>query len=87
MEEIFATHDLILLPSASVTRLAVGVDHSQTRSRLLRYRAPFSLAGVPTVVIPCAHGGMQLAAARGRDESLLQFAAQIGAQRKTAAHR
>jgi Asp-tRNA(Asn)/Glu-tRNA(Gln) amidotransferase A subunit family amidase len=87
MDELFATHDLILLPCASVTRLAVGVDHSQTRSRLLRYRAPFSLAGVPTVVIPCAHGGMQLAAARGRDESLLQFAAQIGAQRKAALHR
>lgn len=87
MDELFATHDLILLPCASVTRLAVGVDHSQTRSRLLRYRTPFSLAGVPTVVIPCAHGGMQLAAARGRDESLLQFAAQIGAQRKAALHR
>ena len=87
MDELFATHDLILLPCASVTRLAVGVDHSQTRSRLLRYRAPFSLAGVPTVVIPCANGGMQLAAARGRDESLLQFAAQIGAQRKASASR
>jgi Asp-tRNA(Asn)/Glu-tRNA(Gln) amidotransferase A subunit family amidase len=87
MDELFTTNDLILLPCASVTRLAIGVDHSQTRSRLLRYRAPFSLAGVPTVVIPCTHGGVQLAAARGRDESLLQFAAEIGAQRKAAAHR
>jgi aspartyl-tRNA(Asn)/glutamyl-tRNA(Gln) amidotransferase subunit A len=85
MDELFSTHDLILLPSASVTRLAVGVDHSQTRSRLLRYRAPFSLAGVPTVVIPCKHGGIQLAAARGCDESLLQLAAQLGAHRKLAA--
>jgi aspartyl-tRNA(Asn)/glutamyl-tRNA(Gln) amidotransferase subunit A len=85
IDELFATNDLVLLPSASVLRLAVGVDHSQTRSRLLRYRAPFSLAGVPTVVIPCAHGGMQLAAARGSDESLLQLAAQLGAYRKAAA--
>jgi Asp-tRNA(Asn)/Glu-tRNA(Gln) amidotransferase A subunit family amidase len=85
MDELFATHDLVLLPCASVARLVVGADHSQTRSRLLRYRAPFSLAGVPTVVIPCAHGGMQMAAARGCDESLLQLAAQLGADRKAAA--
>ena len=85
MDELFATHDLILLPCASVARLAVGADHSQTRSRLLRYRTPFSLAGVPTVVIPCTQGGMQLAAARGCDESLLQLAAQIGAHRKAVA--
>jgi aspartyl-tRNA(Asn)/glutamyl-tRNA(Gln) amidotransferase subunit A len=87
IDELFAAHDLILLPCASVTRLAVGVDHSQTRSRLLRYRAPFSLAGVPTVVIPCTHGGMQLAAARGGDKYLLEVAARIGAQRKAAVHR
>ncbi len=84
MDELFAAHDLVVLPCASVARLAVGVDHSQTRSRVLRYRAPFSLAGVPTVAIPCAHGGMQLAAARGCDESLLQLAAQLGAQMKAA---
>jgi aspartyl-tRNA(Asn)/glutamyl-tRNA(Gln) amidotransferase subunit A len=84
MDEIFAAHQLILLPSTPVARLAAGADHSQTRSRLLRYTAPFSLAGVPAVAIPCAHGGMQLAAARGCDESLLALAAQIGAQRNAA---
>src|SRR5262249_28289491 len=47
MDELFAMHDLVLLPCASVARLATGEDHSQTRSRLLRYRTPFSLAGVP----------------------------------------
>jgi Asp-tRNA(Asn)/Glu-tRNA(Gln) amidotransferase A subunit family amidase len=85
MDELFAIHDLVLLPCASVSRLAVGEDHSHTRSRLLRYRAPFSLAGVPTVAIPCAHGGVQMAAARGCDESLLQLAAQLGAHRKAEA--
>jgi aspartyl-tRNA(Asn)/glutamyl-tRNA(Gln) amidotransferase subunit A len=84
MDELFAAHQLILLPSIPVARLTVGADHSKTRSRLLRYTAPFSLAGVPTIAIPCASGGMQLAAARGNDESLLQLAAEIGAYTKTA---
>lgn len=84
MDELFAVHQLILLPSTPVARLAAGADHSQTRSRLLRYTSPFSLAGVPTVAIPCARGGMQLAAARGFDEPLLALAAQIGAQRNAA---
>jgi aspartyl-tRNA(Asn)/glutamyl-tRNA(Gln) amidotransferase subunit A len=83
MDEVFAAHQLILLPSIPVSRLAAGADHSQTRMRLLRYTAPFSLAGTPTIAIPCAHGGMQLAAARGNDEALLTLAAQIGAHRKT----
>jgi aspartyl-tRNA(Asn)/glutamyl-tRNA(Gln) amidotransferase subunit A len=82
VDELFAAHELILLPSIPVARLAVGADHSQTRARLLRYTAPFSLAGVPTAAIPCAQGGMQLAAARGNDESLLALAAEIGAHRR-----
>ena len=82
MDNLFAAHQLILLPSIPVARLAAGADHSQTRMRLLRYTAPFSLAGVPTVAIPCAHGGLQLAAARGSDEALLALAAQIGAHNK-----
>ena len=82
MDELFAAHQLILLPCAPVARLQAGADHSQTRSRLLRYTSPFSLAGVPTIAIPCAHGGMQLAAARELDEPLLALAAQIGAHRK-----
>ena len=83
MDELFAAHELILLPCAPVARLDAGADHSQTRPRLLRYTSPFSLAGVPTVAIPCSHGGMQLAAAHGCDESLLQLAAQLGAHRKS----
>lgn len=82
MDDLFAAHELVLLPSTPVARLAAGADQSQTRSRLLRYTSPFSLAGVPAIAIPCAHGGMQLAAAREADESLLQLAAQIGAHSK-----
>ena len=84
IDEILAAHELVLLPSIPVARLAAGADHSQTRMRLLRYTAPFSLAGTPTVAIPCAHGGMQLAAARGNDEPLLALAAQIGAHRRAS---
>ncbi len=82
MDDLFATHELILLPCAPVARLEADADHSHTRPRLLRYTTPFSLAGTPAVAIPCSHGGMQLAAAPGRDEPLLQLAAQIGAYRK-----
>jgi len=81
IDELFAAHELLLLPSIPVARLAAGADHSQTRMRLLRYTAPFSLAGTPTLAIPCAHGGMQLAAARGNDDALLALAAHIGAHR------
>jgi Asp-tRNA(Asn)/Glu-tRNA(Gln) amidotransferase A subunit family amidase len=84
MDELFATHELVLLPVIPVARLGVGADHSKTRVRLLRYTTPFSLAGVPAVTIPCASGGMQLAAARDNDESLLQLAGQLGALRNAA---
>ena len=89
MDELFAADELVLLPSIPVERLAAGAgqlrDVGQTRGKMLRYTSPFSLAGVPAIAIPCAHGGMQLAAARGYDESLLQLAAQIGAHTKASA--
>jgi len=81
LSEIFAANDSIMMPCAPVATLAAGADHSRTRPRLLRYTTPFSLAGVPTVAIPCAHGGMQLAAKLGDDESLLALAAQLGEHR------
>ncbi|HLY41477.1 MAG TPA: amidase [Terracidiphilus sp.] len=81
IDALFAEHELLLMPATPVARLAAGADHSQTRPRILRYTTPFSLGGVPVVTIPCASGGMQLAAARGHDEHLLQVAAKIGARR------
>ena len=59
MDELFAEHQLILLPAAPVARLAAGADHGNTRKRLLRYTTPFSLAGVPAVTIPCRAGAMR----------------------------
>ena len=84
MDELFANHQLLLMPATPVARLAAGADHSRTRMRLLRYTMPFSLAGVPCVTIPCAAGGVQMAAPRGSDESLLALAARLGAHRKAA---
>lgn len=85
MDDLFAAHDLVMLPCAPVARLAAGADHSQTRGLLLRYTTPFSLAGVPVVAIPCATGGMQLAAARNLDESLVRLAARLGEARRNRA--
>jgi aspartyl-tRNA(Asn)/glutamyl-tRNA(Gln) amidotransferase subunit A len=84
MRDLFAANEFVLLPCAPVAKLTAGADHSQTRIRLLRYTTPFSLAGVPTVAIPCKPGGMQLAAGHGQDEKLLALASQIGAHRKAA---
>ena len=85
VDELLARNELLLMPASPVARLAAGADHSKTRRRLLRYTTPFSLAGVPVVTVPSSNGGMQLAAARGNDEPLLQVAAQIGARRKSSA--
>jgi len=83
MHEVFAKHQLILLPASPVTRLAAGADHTQTRARLLRYTSPFSLTGSPVVTIPCAIGGMQLASSLNQDEALLALAARLGFQRNS----
>jgi aspartyl-tRNA(Asn)/glutamyl-tRNA(Gln) amidotransferase subunit A len=82
MDTYFDEFEVILLPASPVARLAAGADHSNTRKRLLRYTAPFSLAGVPAVTIPCAAGGLQLAAGREQDEGLLRLAALVGAKRR-----
>jgi aspartyl-tRNA(Asn)/glutamyl-tRNA(Gln) amidotransferase subunit A len=84
MEELFSEHELVVLPAAPVAKLTAGADHSRTRARLLRYTAPISLAGAPAVTIPCSTGGMQIAAARDQDESLLQLVAVLAARRKAS---
>jgi Asp-tRNA(Asn)/Glu-tRNA(Gln) amidotransferase A subunit family amidase len=84
VDDLLATHGLLLMPATPVARLAAGADHTQTRRHILRYTTPFSLAGVPVVTVPTKPGGMQLAAARGNDEALAELAARLGAQRKEA---
>jgi Asp-tRNA(Asn)/Glu-tRNA(Gln) amidotransferase A subunit family amidase len=81
VDALLHDHELILLPASPVLRLNVGADNSQARSRILRYTVPFSLCGNPVVTIPCRAGGMQLAAARNDDESLLELAGRLGTYR------
>ncbi len=75
MDDLVATHGLLLLPATPVRRLEAGADHSQMRARLLRYTTPVSLAGMPVVTIPGC--GMQLVAAREDDARLLALTALI----------
>jgi Asp-tRNA(Asn)/Glu-tRNA(Gln) amidotransferase A subunit family amidase len=74
IDALIEEHQLLVMPASPVRRLPAAANHSQTRPRLLRYTTPFSLAGVPVVTVPCAVSGMQLAAARGNDEALLELA-------------
>jgi aspartyl-tRNA(Asn)/glutamyl-tRNA(Gln) amidotransferase subunit A len=77
VDELLAKHELLLLPVSPVARIHMGADNGEARMRILRYTTPFSLAGVPVVTIPCPVGGLQLAAARESDESLLALAARL----------
>ena len=83
LDDLLREHELLLLPASPVTKLNIGADHSQSRKRILRYTTPFSLGGNPVVTIPGSAGGMQIAAAREGDESLLQLAAGLGARRSS----
>ncbi len=87
MDDIFAQHDLLMLPCAPFRQLRAHADHTQTRPKLLRYTAPISLSGTPTVTIPHSAtadskfrgAGMQLTAPRGHDAALLAYAATLSA--------
>jgi aspartyl-tRNA(Asn)/glutamyl-tRNA(Gln) amidotransferase subunit A len=76
---LFREHDFLLLPCSPMSRMEAHKDHTETRTRILRYTVPLSIAGTPVVTLPFAGGaGMQLAAARGEDARLLAFAAKVG---------
>jgi Asp-tRNA(Asn)/Glu-tRNA(Gln) amidotransferase A subunit family amidase len=83
MDPLFEHFDFVMLPSAPVSRLVAGEDQSGARARILRYTAPISLAGLPTVTLPGeALGdyfgtGVQLAAKRRNDAELLAVAAAV----------
>jgi aspartyl-tRNA(Asn)/glutamyl-tRNA(Gln) amidotransferase subunit A len=77
MDQLLEQYDFLMLPCAPMSALAAGIDHSATRQNILRYTTPISLAGMPTVALPAAGGGVQLVAARGADARLLAFAASL----------
>jgi Asp-tRNA(Asn)/Glu-tRNA(Gln) amidotransferase A subunit family amidase len=75
--ELFQGFDYLLVPCAPMSTLIAGADHSTTRTRILRYTTPASLAGLPTVVLPGIHGGLQLMGPLGSDETLLALSASL----------
>jgi Asp-tRNA(Asn)/Glu-tRNA(Gln) amidotransferase A subunit family amidase len=78
MAEVFTRFDYLILPCSPMAELKAGVDHSETRARLLRYTAPIILAGLPAVTVPCGAGGLQLVGAAGDDARLLALSATLG---------
>ena len=83
-ERVFADVDVLAGPTVAYPAPAedppVGTPEGDLESR---YTAPYNLAGVPAVSVPCglAEGalpaGLQLAAARGEDALLLSFARRL----------
>ena len=76
--DLFTAADFLLLPCAPVSKLIANEDQSQTRTRILRYTAPISLAGLPAVTLPGVHGGLQLAGPPNSDAILLALSAHLG---------
>jgi aspartyl-tRNA(Asn)/glutamyl-tRNA(Gln) amidotransferase subunit A len=77
---LFSHFDYLLLPAAPMVSLLAGADQTDTRTRILRYTAPISLAGLPTVTLPVLHngnpaGGFQLVAPLNADAELLALSA------------
>jgi aspartyl-tRNA(Asn)/glutamyl-tRNA(Gln) amidotransferase subunit A len=75
--ELFQRFDYLLMPCAPMSALIAGADHSATRARILRYTAPASLCGLPTVVLPGEQGGLQLIGPLGSDSELLALSASL----------
>jgi Asp-tRNA(Asn)/Glu-tRNA(Gln) amidotransferase A subunit family amidase len=75
MAALLERFDYLLLPCAPMSALVAGVDHAETRPRILRYTAPMSLAGLPVVALPGAAGGLQLVGRLGGDAELLALSA------------
>lgn len=78
VEALFLECDFLLAPATPVSELVAGEDQTSARARILRHTTPASLAGLPAVVFPDPHCGVQLMAAHHDDRRLLRFAAQLG---------
>ena len=85
MSALFETFDFLIAPSAPVSKLRAGQDHTESRKAILRYTTPASLAGLPAVTLPGEYlgaplgTGVQLLAAPMQDAPLLAFASKLAA--------
>jgi aspartyl-tRNA(Asn)/glutamyl-tRNA(Gln) amidotransferase subunit A len=77
MVQLFDRFDYLMLPCSPLAALRAGVDHSETRGRLLRYTAPLSMAGLPVVAIPAGDGGLQIVGPLNGDAALLALSAEL----------
>ena len=84
VDALFRSFDFLMMPCSPISKLEAGKDHTETRSKILRYTTPLSLAGTPVVTFPFPGGaGVQLAAARGEDSRLLAYSAGIASRTAT----
>ena len=86
MSALFERFDLLIAPTAPISKLYAGQDHTESRKALLRYTTPASLSGLPAVTlageqIGATFGtGVQLLAAPMNDGMLLAFASTLARQ-------
>ena len=78
---LFSEYDIIALPTTALTApLIDGGDAVEHARRLTRFTAPFNLAGVPAISVPCGFSrtglpiGLQLVADSWRESQLIQAA-------------
>jgi aspartyl-tRNA(Asn)/glutamyl-tRNA(Gln) amidotransferase subunit A len=84
-DALFQRYDYLLLPCAPMSSITAGADHTETRTRILRYTTPISLAGLPVVTLPMFRsgvpaGGLQLLGPLGSDAELLALSAFLAAK-------
>jgi Asp-tRNA(Asn)/Glu-tRNA(Gln) amidotransferase A subunit family amidase len=86
MSALFDRFDFLIAPSAPISKLYAGHDHTESRKAVLRYTTPASLSGLPAVTLPGEQigaplgTGVQLLAAPMNDRMLLAFASTLSRQ-------
>jgi aspartyl-tRNA(Asn)/glutamyl-tRNA(Gln) amidotransferase subunit A len=81
LSRFFKDYDVLLLPATPVTAPSIlGGDAVDQARQLTRFTAPFNLAGVPAISVPCGFShqglpiGLQMIAAACSEASLLRAA-------------
>lgn len=78
LEELFDSHELLLLPTTPVSAPAIqGYDGVAQAGRLTPFTAPFNLAGLPALSVPCGFSreglpiGLQIVSGAWREADVL----------------